>query len=508
MKKWNYLLVGVGFLQSCYIQKGKKQESVQKPNFLIIYTDDVGYGDLSSFGGKIPTPHLDFLANNGVKHLRAYATAATSTPSRFSLLTGEYAWRKKGRGVVAGDAKALIPAGRQTVASVMKKAGYRTAIVGKWHLGLGGGDGPEWNANISNSPMDIGFDYNFIMPSTSDRVPIVLMEGRRIVNLDPNDPIQVSYKQKIGDWPTGRENPEMLRLKPSHGHDMTIVNGISRIGYQYGGKSALFRDEDLADQFVEKSIQFIQKNKEESFFLMLNTNDIHVPRMPHERFQGKSGYGLRGDAILSLDESVGRLTQFLKDENLLGNTIIIFSSDNGPVLDDGYQDQAKELLGEHNPWQGLRGGKYSSYEAGTRVPMFIYWQNHIQPKVSYNLISQVDLLANLAAFTHQNFDENQSPDTRNQWEAWLGNNSTGRDYVVQEALRLNMSLTDGRYKYIEATERPAKVAWETGIETGLSKDEQLYDLKLDPQEKNNIALENPALVAKFKQILEEEKGVK
>lgn len=505
MKNWRCLLLGVGALNACYVQK-KVDDKAQKPNVVLIYTDDVGYGDIGVYGGKVPTPNIDFLAKNGIQHHRAYAVAATCTPSRFSLLTGEYAWRKKGRGVVPGDAPALIKKGRQTVASVMKKAGYRTAVIGKWHLGLGGDKGPEWNATITNSPLEIGFDYCFLMPSTSDRVPTVLMENNRILNLDPKDPIQVNYRQKIGNWPTGKENPELLRLKPSHGHDMTITNGISRIGFQYGGASALFRDEDLADQFVEKSIQFIERDKEKPFFIMLNTNDIHVPRMPHERFQGKSGHGSRGDAILSLDETVGKITSYLKKQNRLENTIIIFSSDNGPVLDDGYDDKAVELTENHNPFGGMRGGKYSGYESGTRVPFIIYWENHIKPQVSEKLISQIDFVASLSSMANVPYDENQSFDSQDYWKTWIGQSERGRDYVIQEFLGDNLAVVTERYKYICPVKNPRKIAWQTGIETAQAEEPQLYDLSNDRAEKNNIANERPELVEKFDEILVKEKN--
>ena len=186
------------------------------------------------------------LAAGGVRFTNAHASSATCTPSRYTLLTGEYAWRKQGTGVLPGDANLIIPTDRQTLPGMLQKQGYRTAAVGKWHLGLGSGP-VDWNTDIRPGPLEVGFDYSFIIPATGDRVPCVFVENRRVVNLDPKDPIRVNYDHPIGDEPTGKKNPEMLRMHPSHGHDMAIVNGISRIGYMTGGKSALWVDEDIAD---------------------------------------------------------------------------------------------------------------------------------------------------------------------------------------------------------------------------------------------------------------------
>src|SRR5512132_1390784 len=197
--------------------------SRRRPNIVLIYADDVGYGDLSCYGAtRVKTPNLDRLAAGGVRFTNAHASSATCTPSRYTLLTGEYAWRKQGTGVLPGDANLIIPTDRQTLPGMLQKQGYRTAAVGKWHLGLGSGP-VDWNTDIRPGPLEVGFDYSFIIPATGDRVPCVFVENRRVVNLDPKDPIRVNYDHAIGDEPTGKKNPEMLRMHPSHGHDMAIV---------------------------------------------------------------------------------------------------------------------------------------------------------------------------------------------------------------------------------------------------------------------------------------------
>lgn len=499
MKFRLFLLLFPCLFFSC---KGKKDLiSAEKPNVILIYTDDLGVGDLSIYGGKIPTPNIDKLADNGILHTNAYSTASTCTPSRYSLLTGEYAWRKQGRGVVNADASALIPKGSQTVASLFKKAGYQTAVVGKWHLGLGDENGIDWNGKIQNTPNDIGFDYSFIMPATSDRVPCVYLENKRVLNLLPQDTLAIDYHKKIGNFPTGKENPEALKLKYSHGHDMTIINGISRIGFQAGGSSATWKDENIADDFVFQSKKFISENKNRPFFLYLATNNIHVPRMPHPRFQGKSGFGFRGDAILELDFMVEEIVKTLSDLKLEEKTLIIFSSDNGAVLDDGYQDQAVELVGNHEPSAGFRGGKYSTYQGGTHIPFIVSWKGKLSKKVSFADVSQVDLIGSMGYLLNVDYDRKQAIDTQNQLLVWLGLKNEGRKEVVQEAISRVISVVSQGYKYIEPTLDKRQTAWQTGIETGFSAQPQLYDLRNDPKERNNIAEKNPKKLKELQDLL-------
>lgn len=477
-----------------------------KPNVIVIYADDLGYGDLGCYGAKkVATPNIDRLAKKGLRFTNAHTTAATCTPSRYSLLTGEYAWRKPGTGIATGDAAALILPGRSTLPLVFQRAGYQTGVVGKWHLGLGPQGGPNWNGEIKPSPLDIGFNESFIMAATGDRVPCVYVDNRRVVNLDPNDPIKVSFSQPIGDEPTGRANPELLKMKHSHGHDFTIINGIGRIGYMTGGKSARWKDEDMADIFTQKAVSFIENHAKQSFFLYFATQDIHVPRVPHERFAGKSGMGPRGDVILQLDWAVGKVLETLDRLGLTQNTMIVFSSDNGPVVDDGYQDQAVELLNGHTPAGPLRGGKYSAFDAGTRVPFIVSWPQKIKAGVSPALVSQIDLLASFASLTGQTFDATTAPDTRNYLPTLLGKDKKGRDHVVEHAG--TFSIIQGDWKYISPS-KGAKMSVETNTELGNDTKPQLYNLKTDLGEKNNLAENNPAKLKELEELLKSVKELK
>ncbi|MFW5835445.1 MAG: sulfatase family protein [bacterium] len=506
MKQLVYPLIAAGLVSSCAQQSNRNDNREDVPNILVIYSDDVGYGDVSIYGGKIPTPNIDRMAREGIMFTNSYTTSATCTPSRFSLLTGMYAWRQPGTGVARGDAPALIRPGKETWPMVMQRAGYNTAVIGKWHLGLGGDEGPDWNGRITPGPLEIGFDYSWLIPATNDRVPTVYVENHHVPNLDPDDPIKVSFTENISDRPTGLERPDLLKMMWSHGHNNTITNGISRIGYMQGGESALWRDEDIADVLVEKAIEFIDSNSEAPFFIYYSPVDIHVPRIVHERFQGITPYGPRGDMMVQLDWQVGALMEALEERGLTGNTMVIFTSDNGPVLDDGYVDHAVEKIGDHEPWGELRGGKYSAFEAGTRVPMIVKWPGRIEEGIkSPALFSQVDMLASFASFTGQDYNAGQAIDSHDKWDVLIGEDKEGRDGLVQEAIQNTLSFVryDG-YKYIAPHDGPAIVPWGTGIETGFSSDEQLYDLNSDPGETVNIASEFPEVVAEMRKLLDEE----
>lgn len=463
-----------------------------KPNIVMIYADDVGYGDVSCYGAtRVKTPNIDRIASGGLLFTNAHSASATCTPSRYALLTGEYAWRQKGTGILPGDAALIIKPGRLTLSSMLQRDGYRTGVVGKWHLGLGEGN-IDWNGEIRPGPLEIGFDYCFIIPATLDRVPCVFVENHHVVNLDPKDPIRVNYKEPFPGEQTGRSDPELLRVKPSHGHDQAIVNGVSRIGYMTGGKSALWVDEKIVDVLSEKAINFIEQHKGEPFFLYYAVHDIHVPRLPNPRFVGKTPMGPRGDAIAELDWSVGQILAALDRQGLTDDTLVIFSSDNGPVLDDGYQDQAVAKVGSHKPAGPFRGGKYSNFDGGTRVPFIVRWPGHVKPdSVSNALIGQIDLLSSFAVLNGQKLPEDAAPDSLNELPALLGKSKTGRQELVEDAdVR---SLVDGHWKLIQSSNFP-KINKATNTELGNDPQPQLYDLANDPGEKNDLASKYPERV--------------
>jgi arylsulfatase A-like enzyme len=475
--------------------------SERLPNIIILYADDLGYGDLASYGARgIPTPAMDRLAREGVRFTDAHATAATCTPSRYSLLTGEYGFRSRAE-ILPGDAPALIRPDKFTMADMLKGQGYTTGVVGKWHLGLGDGK-VDWNALVTPGPREIGFDYSFLLPSTMDRVPTVYLENQRVVGLDPADPLSVSYQGKIGDRPTGTENPELRRYGADRQHSDTIINGVSRIGYMKGGKAAEWVDEDLHEVVTGKAVDFIRANRDKPFFLFFPLHDPHVPRMPGKRFQGATTMGPRGDSIVQMDWMTGQVIAELERLGLADNTLVIFSSDNGPVLNDGYEDGAAEMLGDHTPAGPLRGGKYSAFEAGARVPTFAWWPGRIKPGVSDALLTQVDLFASLAALAGAPLAGDVAIDSQNQLPAWLGQSRQGRGWLFKESVA-GFAIREGSLKYIAPMRNPEQAAFVAGkgIESAASRQPQLYDLSRDIGERRNLASERPGDVARLAALL-------
>lgn len=481
-------------------------QPAKKPNVIYIYADDLGYGDLSCYGAtKIHTPNLDKLAKMGVRFTNGNSTSATCTPSRYALMTGQYPWRKQGTGILPGDAALIIPTNKTTLPGVFKKAGYKTAIVGKWHLGLGDQVAKNWNEEIKPGPNEVGFDYSFIFPATADRVPTVFIENRKVIGQDPNDLIAVDYKQKVGTDPTGKENPEFLKMKssPGQGHNNTIINGIGRIGYMSGGNRARWVDEEVSTTFLTKAKTFISENKANPFFLYFSLTEPHVPRMPATMFKGKSGLGYRGDAILQLDWTVGEIIKQLEAEGIRKNTMVIFTSDNGPVLDDGYQDDAVTKLNGHTPAGLLSGGKYSSLEAGTRVPFIVNWPGAIKPTISSALVCQIDLIASFAKLLNIAIPKGEAVDSENTLNAFLGKGNIGRSSLIKDAGSL--AIVKDNWKYISPSDG-VPYAKLVDIETGNLPKPQLFNLKDDIAEKNNLADKYPEKVKELSQLMDKIKN--
>ena len=470
-----------------------QNNSIARPNVIVILADDMGYGDVSAYGSKtISTPNIDYLANNGVCFTDGHSTSATSTPSRYGMFTGCYPWKNKDAKILPGDAPLLIKESQFTMPKMFQKAGYKTAAIGKWHLGMGNGNA-DWNKKVTPGANEIGFDYSCLIAATNDRVPTVYVENGYVVGLDPNDPIEVSYKKNFEGEPTAISNPEMLKMHWSHGHNNSIVNGIPRIGFMKGGNSAKWVDEDMADYFIGKVKDFIENNHQTPFFLYYGLHQPHVPRAPHQRFVGKSSMGPRGDALLEADWCVGEVISILKKKGLLENTLIVFSSDNGPVLNDGYKDGAVELLGAHKPTADMRGGKYSLFEAGTRVPFFVFWKNHISPVVSDALVSQMDLLASFAELIGANIPENL--DSENLLNAFMGKTSVGRKSMINEAMG-RLAYRKGDYMLIPPYKGEKRNL--TGNELGIVEDFTLFNLKNDIAQTKDLSKENESLTNDMK----------
>ncbi len=486
--------------------------ATERPNIVVIMADDMGYGDLSCYGATaFQTPNIDRLAGEGLRFTSGYCSASTCTPTRYSFLTGTYAFRREGTGIAPPNSPALIQPGTVTLASLLRQSGYKTAVIGKWHLGLGGPQGPDWNGELKPGPREIGFDFNFLLPTTNDRVPQVFVRNRRVLNLDPEDPLWVGNRKPSENHPTGITHRASLKVDWSHGHNATIHNGISRIGFYTGGHAARFRDEDLADEWVKQSQRWIEDNKDNPFFLFFSSHDLHVPRIPHERFQGKTSLGHRGDSIVQLDWCVGELMQTLDRLEIADKTLILFCSDNGPVMDDGYKDGALEKRGDHRPAYPYRGGKYSVYEGGTRTPFITRWKGRIRPGVSDELVCTIDLAASFAALVDVEVPAQACLDSFDVSAALLGETGgTGRDHLVQQdnGRSGNYALRVGEWKLQRHDSKRARnVTVEQPLANVPVPRYQLFHLTNDPGEMSDVISAHPdvakRLIARLEKLIQD-----
>jgi arylsulfatase A-like enzyme len=482
-----------------------------KPNIVFILADDIGYGDFGCYGAKlVKTPNVDHFASQGLRFTDAHSMASVCTPSRYAFLTGQYAFRKKGTGIASGIEGLLIDPTHTTVASLLKRAGYTTGIVGKWHLGLGTTP-TNYNIDIKPGPLELGFDYCWIIPATGDRVPCVWVENHRVANLDPTDPIKLDYSVKRGE-------------------PRSFINGVPRIGEQIGGKAAIWDDPNISTVIAAKSCAFLEEYKDKTFFLEVATHNIHVPRVPNPKFRGASQCGTRGDSIVEFDWIAGQVLDTLDRLKLTDNTLVIITSDNGGILDNNGPDVVHGL----GPAPGnnghlfngvLRGTKGTVWEGGTRLPLMTRWPGHIKPGDSDALICQVDMLASFAALTGQTLAAEDGPDSYNVLPALLGEklDKPCRDYLAeQNNTGTEIALRYGPWKYIPNGMRKnhknehARIQVEgSPFETILVSDlpannAQLYNLADDLSETKNVAAEHPdilkAMAAKLAEIKQNPKS--
>ena len=475
------------------------------PNVVVIFADDLGYGDTSCYGAtKVRTPHIDQLASEGRRFTDAHAASAVCTPSRYCLLTGEYAFRDDHWAPVFLKVGLIVDPSQTTVADVMKRSGYNTACIGKWHLGFGE-ETPNWNGELKPGPLELGFDYYFGMPVVNSHPPFVYVENHHVVGIDPSDPF---VYDEVADTPIHLEKM-----------------GINQIG---GAKSAhaLYDDTYVGTTLAGKAVSWIKEKKDAPFFLYFATTNIHHPFTPHPQFQGTSEAGRYGDFIHELDWIVGEVTQALEEEGLAENTLVIFTSDNGGMINLGGQEAWKR---GHNQNGDLLGFKFDAWEGGHRVPFIARWPGNIPAgSVSDQLVSNVDLIATLAALTNQELNDNEGPDSFNILPALTGQPKKPiRDHLVLSAFRkTHLSLRDGDWMYIPAQAGGGFSSPELGthgfggfpavdfagqknsdMENGNIKPEapkeQLYNLRKDFRQTNNVIRDHPEIAEAMKRRLDE-----
>ena len=481
-------------------------QTLETPNVILIYADDLGYGDLGCYGAKkIKTPNIDQLAKEGRIFSDAHSPSAVCTPSRYSLLTGEYAWRKGIWDPVFAKSPLIIDPQKPTLAKIFKQSGYNTACIGKWHLGFGKEGIPDWNGELKPGPLELGFDYYFGVPVVNSHPPYVYVENHRVVGLTKEDPLT---------WKFRSPNPNTIKFEEKISHPVP-----GQIGFD-GGKAAhdLYKDEMIGENLTEKAVGWIRKNAENPFFLYLATTNIHHPFTPGQKFKETSEAGIYGDFVQELDWIVGEVLQTLKEEGISDNTMIIFSSDNGGMLNKGGQeawDLGHRLNGH------LQGFKFDVWEGGHRVPFIIKWANHVpEGDISDQLIGLVDLPMTFAKFLGYPLKPEMFPDSKDISSALFDfPQSPVRDeLIVAGRIKNYLGLRQGKWIYIpnqggggfgngltgiKLSDNINSDITENGDITENAPQEQLYNLALDPRQQNNITTSYPEITSRMRERLAE-----
>ncbi len=489
------------FLQSSYAGDNK---SGDKPNVIIINIDDLGYGDIGVQGAtKVKTPTIDRLAREGRRFTDFHSASAVCTPSRYALLTGEYPARKNlWEPIFLGD-KLLIDTQKMTLGSLMKKKGYATAVIGKWHLGFGNKVPVDWNEPLKPGPLELGFDYYFGVPVLNSHPPYVFVENHHVVGYTPHDPFV------YGKEADTRYFDEKF--------------AYSDIG---GAKAAhqIYKDRMVGTTLKDKAVEWIKANKEHAFFLYFATTNIHHPFTPAPRFIGSSEAGPYGDFIHEMDWMVSEILKTLEEEGLTNNTLIIFTSDNGPMLNRGGQTAREAGHIANGNWLGF---KFDAWEGGHRVPFIAKWPEKIpENTVSNELCSNVDLLATLASVIGYKLKKNEGRDSYSMLPALLGTTKekVRQSLVISPANPQNIAFRKGKWVYISGQDGGGFGGKEIGkhdfggaaafpfsgqinsdIADGKIKPDaapaQLYNLDEDPYQSKNLYFSHPEIVTEMKEDL-------
>ena len=508
MKRINYLIIGLIPLISWGCSLTQKQEEEKLPNIILINADDLGYGDLSCYGATmVQTPNIDQLAQEGLLFTDAHTASAVCSPSRYGLLTGKYPLRRNFWGPIPGVTEGLtIDTINPTIASILKNAGYNTACVGKWHLGFGE-ETPDWNGKLKPGPLELGFDYYYGIPTVNSGPPFVYIENHQVVGYDPNDPFMMKTMSATQKWPA--------------------KSGYQQIG---GAEKAhlLYKDEKVGTTLKDKAVAWLKnistKKPDQPFFLYLATTNIHHPFTPAPQFKGTSEAGRYGDFIHELDWIVGEVLRTVEEIGEEENTLVIFTSDNGGMLNNGGQDAWKaghKLNGE------LLGFKFGAWEGGHRVPFIAKWPGKIHANSkSDHLISQVDLLATFASIVKQPLAKEKEYDSVDQFMTLTGQAESPQRklLVISPNSPEHLVIRKDHWVYIpnqdaggfqgknvgDHTLGGAAAFALTGqknsdvVNNKIRDDaplEQLYNLGNDPYQSENVLEQHPKIRQELQQIL-------
>jgi arylsulfatase A-like enzyme len=478
----------------------------EQPNIVLIFADDLGYGDLGCYGAtKVATPNIDRLAKEGRRFTDAHSASAVCSPSRYGLLTGRYPFRRNFWGPVSLRQSLTIDPGRLTLGKLLKEAGYATACIGKWHLGFGK-KAPDWNGDLKPGPLESGFDYYFGIPSVNSGPPFVYIENHRVVGLDRDDPFVYGKKS-------------VTKVFPEKG-------GYRAIG---GGKAAhrLYVDDRIGTTLKEKAVAWLkQQKKGDPFFLYFPTTNIHHPFTPAPRFVGTSACGLYGDFIHELDWMVGELMATLEEMGVADKTLVIFTSDNGGML---HVTGQKAWEAGHRLNGDLLGFKFGAWEGGHRVPFIARWPGRIPAGTkSDQLLSQIDLLATFAGIVGRPLRNDEGPDSVDQLASLTGTPGAPirRTLVISPNSPKHLTVRQGKWVYISAQDEGGFQGKRKGdhlfsgaaalpfagrtnsdvVDGKIRKDAppaQLYDLDKDPHQSTNLYSRHPKVVKRLDEILRE-----
>ena len=498
-------LAGVFLLLPYKGLNAQEEKSSNLPNVIIINADDLGYGDTGTYGASmVQTPNIDKLAAEGRKFTDFHSASAVCSPSRYALLTGEHPDRVDFSQPIFLKTSLVIDTAKTSIADVMKEAGYATGIVGKWHLGFQEKNPIDWNAPLKPGPLELGFDYYFGVPILNSHAPFVYVENHRVVGWTPDDPFVYDTHAET------RWFPEKF--------DLAAIGGAREAHF-------LYDDRMVGTTLKEKAVEFIKEHKEEPFFLYFAPTNIHHPFTPAPRFIGTSEAGRYGDFIHELDWIVGEIVKSLEEEGLAENTLLIFTSDNGGMLNQGGQDAYSS--GHHQNGE-LLGFKFDSWEGGHRVPFIVKWPGMVPANsISDALLSNLDLMATMAALTRQVLEKGEGVDSFNILHALTGNPKE----PIREALLIsssslqNVGYRKGDWMYINAQGGggfadkvvgahtfggpgafPFTGQKNSDIENGKIKEDappvQLYNLEKDPGQSTNLYNEYPEKVEELAKEME------
>ena len=454
-------------------------ETVAKPNIVVILADDFGYGSLGCYGAaKLTTPNCDRLAREGRRFTQAYAPGSVCSPTRYALMTGRYYWRTsiKDGEVLPGNAPLHFDTTRLNLGALCKGQGYRTAAVGKWHLGLGRAGQTDWNAPLTPGPLQVGFDYFYGLSANVLNHPNAYIENETLLGRIPGKVVAVEGVAKT---------------------QKTLGVDLQRV------------EDEVTRRLTEKAVGWIETNHAAPFFLYFAPNAIHEPVTPAPAWKGSSPFGKYGDFIHELDWAVGRVLDTLDRLKLADNTLVVFTSDNGGVVNPNNPNASGALKAGLAINGELRGGKHDIWEGGFREPFLVRWPGKVPAgTVCDDILCVSDVLATLAGILKVPLTKDSAEDSFDASASWFGTGTPARDFVILQDAHATYSIRQGAWKLVEREKAPGftprNKAAEKKIAAARKREpmhDELFNLALDPSETKDVHAEHPEIVSRLRALL-------